>query len=272
MIGWMMYQSQFEPAPGARQPISPAAPAEAESPQTATLEPIEGIDTPAPTRSASARPAVGRAEATAEPPLSMGVEERTLRFEKPLYVAEFTNRGAGLRRWELRGYDTGKADGRQPILMTTSSEPVAVTLATPFTELGIGDLSNAVFEIENEDESGVAFRYRANGITVRKSFILDEDSYSFRMRLEVENTSGAEISPEFTVVWPATQNDSQDFESENIALFHNGSVERTQLSQLGSPGFSTRCSAAEMTAIRIHRRNRLGGNRRDILPGSDPAR
>jgi YidC/Oxa1 family membrane protein insertase len=237
MIGWMMYQSQFEPVPGATAPIQPPTESEVETPQSATLEPTGGIESSTPMADAQASPAARLGEKAAEAAPSMEVEERTLRFEKPLYVAEFTNRGAGLLSWELRGYDTGKAAGRQPILMTTVSEALEITLATPFTELGLGDLSNAVFEIENEDESGVAFRYRANGVTVRKSFLLDEDSYSFRMRLEVENASESEISPVFTVIWPATQNDSQDFESENISLLHNGSVERTPLAQLGSPGF-----------------------------------
>jgi YidC/Oxa1 family membrane protein insertase len=237
MIGWMMYQSQFEPPPSARPPIEPAAESAAGNSQSTALDPVERIEGTPPSRSAEAPAATRPTETAAEVEPENRVEERTIRFEKPLYVAEFSNRGAGLESWELRGYDTGKAGGRQPILMTTVREPVETTLVTPFRELGIGDLSNAVFEIENEDESSVAFRYRANGITVRKSFILDEDSYSFRMRLEVENASGSEISPEFAVVWPATENDSQDFESQSIAVLHNGSVERTQIAQLGSPGF-----------------------------------
>jgi YidC/Oxa1 family membrane protein insertase len=233
MISWMMYQSQFEPVPGATDPEQPVAGTVVDSPQPGSYEPTAGIDpTPPPV---TEKPVAPQEIVAAAP--AMGVEERTLRFEKPLYVAEFTNRGAGLLRWELRGYDTGKADGRKPILMTTVGEPVETTLTTPFSELGLGDLSKAIFEIENEDQNGVAFRYSANGITVRKSFILEEDSYSFRMRLEVENASSSEISPEFAVVWPATRNESQDFETESIALLHNGSVERTQLAQIGSPGF-----------------------------------
>lgn len=235
MIGWMMYQSQFEPAP--KPPTEPSLEGVAQTPQNNDLDPIEGIETRS--QSVATTPVAEVAEKTAAvaPAPPTGVEERTIRFEEPLYVAEFTNRGAGLLSWELRGYDTGKAGGRQPIQMTTVDEAFEVTLATPFSELGLGDLSNAVFEIESEDHSGVAFRYRANGITVRKSFVLEEDSYSFRMRLEVENASDSEIVPEFAIVWPATQREGEDFKSESIALLHDGKVQRNQLSSLGSPGF-----------------------------------
>ncbi|GAG02800.1 unnamed protein product, partial [marine sediment metagenome] len=130
MIGWMMYQSQFEPVPGATAPIQPATEGEAENPQSAILEPIEGVESATPTGSAQARPPAELGEKAVEAAPSMEVEERTLRFEKPLYVAEFTNRGAGLLRWELRGYDTGKAAGRQPIAMTTEGEALEITLTT----------------------------------------------------------------------------------------------------------------------------------------------
>jgi YidC/Oxa1 family membrane protein insertase len=233
MIGWMMYQSQFEPPPGAQQTTAEAPTSEGVSPQPA-LDPSSAIDPPKPIAKPTPAPT---AAATPEIQAESQVEERTLHFEKPLYKAEFTNRGAGLLRWELRGWDTGKAEGHEPIVMTMVGEPVETTLLTPFTELGIGDLSNVTFEIESEDASGVTFRHSANGITVRKSYLLDDDSYSFRMRLEVENASTVEVSPEFGVLWPAAKRDGQDFEQLGFVLLHDGSVERTLVTQLGSPGF-----------------------------------
>ena len=48
--------------------------------------------------------------------------------------------------------------------------PYQGVLVTPFEELGVGDLSEAVFEIEEEVGSSVAFRFTEEGVTVRKIY------------------------------------------------------------------------------------------------------
>jgi YidC/Oxa1 family membrane protein insertase len=235
MLGWMMYQSRFDPPPGASQ-TAPATTELASDPrpasETGSIAP-EG-------RSGEVASPVAPVARGVVPPLAeaaSAVEERSLRFEKPLYIAVLTSRGAALTHWELRGYDTGKAGGERPIVMTTEGESVLHTLVTPFDELGIGDLSNTVFEVESEDASSVTFRHDARGVTVRKTYLLDEESYSFRLRVEVENESGGEIAPEFAVVWPAAQPEGQDFVNESFAVLHEGGVKRTMIAQVGSPGF-----------------------------------
>jgi YidC/Oxa1 family membrane protein insertase len=228
LISWSMYQAQFAPPPGEGVPGERAARRSLETIDEPTHRPPEVV--PAPSQPMIPLPL--------DPAPSMATaEDRILTFEKPLYIAEFATRGGGLRRWVLRAYDHGPAGDHEPIVMTMEQEPVVNTLLTPFLELGLGDLSEAVFEVESEDDAGVHFRYSSNGVTVRKIYTLDEESYVFRLRLEVENASASAVVTEFGVQWPATKRDTQDFKPEAFAVLHAGSVERHPVAQLGSPGF-----------------------------------
>jgi YidC/Oxa1 family membrane protein insertase len=186
---------------------------------------------------AEAAPQLERPSPAIPPPAMSTAEEQTVMFEKPLYIAEFTTRGAGLQRWQLREYDHGPAGDHAPILMTTEREPIETTLLTPFLELGLGDLAQAIFEIESQDETAVIFRYSHNGVTVRKAYTLDDDSYSFRLRVEVENTSPSVITPEFGVQWPAAKSDTQDFKDGAFTVLHDGETENHPVGSLGSAGF-----------------------------------
>ena len=169
-----MYQAQFERPPGEELPTEPTEQRAVEEEQPRPVEIVTDVKEPEPVEA---------------PPAMATAVERTLRVEQPLYIAEFTTRGAGIQRWELRRYDHGRAGDHAPIVITRERKPVGTTLLTPFLELGLGDLAQAVFEVESEDERTVAFRYRHSGVTVRKTYLLDEDSYSFRLRVEVENAS-----------------------------------------------------------------------------------
>jgi YidC/Oxa1 family membrane protein insertase len=223
MLAWMMYQSQFEPlsVPEGDRVASESQEVDLDSDMPAS-EPATGLQPP------PARPMA---------PPERVIEEQVISFEKPLYIAEFTSRGAGLQRWELRGFDLGPAEDDAPIVITPVSDPIMTTLETPFTELGLGDLSEVVFEVENQDSSGVRFRYTRNGVTVRKTYTLDDDSYSFRLRLQVENASESVVSPEFRVRWPAGKRESQEFSTEAFVLINAGDVNRHPVAQLGNPGF-----------------------------------
>jgi YidC/Oxa1 family membrane protein insertase len=222
LVSWSMYQAQFEPPPG-------------ETPRGEPTEQTVSQQAPPPLIEIEA--AVEAEEPAAPPPPMPAAEEKLLRFEKSLYIAEFTTRGAGLQRWELRTYDHGPAGDHVPIAMTVESEPIETTLVTPFAELGLGDLARAIFEVESHDENTVSFRYSQNGVTVRKVFTLDDDSYSLRMRVQVENASSSAIAPQFGVQWPAAKNESQDFKEEAFIVFRAGEIERHPVRGLGSAGF-----------------------------------
>jgi YidC/Oxa1 family membrane protein insertase len=222
LIGWSMYQAQFTPPPGDAPAGEASAPPAIEETQPPLAEIIPPLEEPSPAPPAPSMP---------------GAEEQILTFEKPLYIAEFTTRGAGLRRWQLREFHHGPAGDHAPIIMTTEREPVETTLLTPFLELGLGDLAQALFEIESQDETSVSFRYSRNGVTVRKIYSLDDDSYSFRLRLDVENTSSSPVAPEFGVQWPAAKRETQDFKDESFTLLHDGGVENHAIASLGRGGF-----------------------------------
>jgi YidC/Oxa1 family membrane protein insertase len=225
MLLWGMYQEQY-----AAQPRS--------VPPEVTPEVV--TEKPPPSTSPSSRDFQPAPAETPPTPVALpdpAAEERLLIFEKPLYIAEFTSLGGGLKRWQLRAFDHGPKANHSPIVMTNESDVAETTLLTPMLELGLGDLSRAIFDIESEDGTGVRFRYSRGGVTVRKIYTLGEDPYSIRLRLQVENASSAEVAPEFGVRWPATVRDSQDFSTEAFAVLHEGSVERQPLAQLGSAGF-----------------------------------
>jgi YidC/Oxa1 family membrane protein insertase len=226
LVAWSMYQSQIAPPPGEAPPH--------EIPVTGTDDQVTPGKREAPL--AEVMPEAEALEPISPPPMP-AQEEQILTFEKPLYIAEFTSRGAALRRWQLQDYDHGPTGDHAPIVMTMEHEPIEATLATPFLELGLGDLSQTVFEIESEDTTAVGFRYHRNGITVRKVYTLDDDSYSFRLRLEVENASPTVITPEFGVHWPAAKSDTQDFNQATFAVLHEGAVEKHPIAGIGSVGF-----------------------------------
>jgi len=222
LVSWTMYQAQFAPPPGEAPPEELAAEPVVEDTQ------LPGFKIPR---------EVEEAIPATPPPAMPNAEERILTFEKPLYIADFTTRGAGIHRWQLRTFDHGPAGDHAPIVMTMEREPIETTLLTPFLELGLGDLSQAIFEVESQDETAVSFRYSQNGVTVRKVYTLDDDSYSFRLWMQVENTSPSEITPAFGVQWPAAKRNTQDFKDEAFALLHIGEVETHPVAGLGRAGF-----------------------------------
>jgi len=223
MLLWGMYEQQY--APPARPPATASEP---EAP--APVAPTEASGELAPLPPSEPAPAPAEAPAAS-------VAEKISHFEKPLYIAEFTNRGGALQHWQLRGYDTGKREGSEPIEITPEDPSLGPALLTPLTELGLGDLSGATFEIEREDASGVQYRDSRNGVTLRKIYTLVEDSYVFRLRIQVENSGAESVSPEFGIRWPASVRDSQDFNAESFVWLDGDGVSRHAVAGIGSPGF-----------------------------------
>ncbi len=206
-----------EPPPGAPPPSSEAPELPAAK---STLPPL--------TR-AEALPAPTKAEVL--PPGDR------LRYETPLYRAELDTRGAGIVHWELRRFDSGDRAGSEPIVLTTGREPLATVLATSFDELGLGDLSRELFQVEEQNAGVFAFLLERQGVVVRKTFEFQEDSYAFELRVEVENHSQRSIAPRFAVNWPAQMAPGQDFREQSLGVLHDGSVQREALAAFGKSGF-----------------------------------
>jgi YidC/Oxa1 family membrane protein insertase len=165
------------------------------------------------------------------------VAERSIPIETALYSAVLTNRGAGISSWKLNEFRETSDPSAPRINLVTGVEAGKVSLATPFTELGIGDFSNRVFEIVSEDGSTVSFEARENGVTLRKTFTFDSEGYSFRLRVEVLNESTASIAPRFQIDIPAYHHPADDFREQALAALQDGSRVAKPIQGLGGGGF-----------------------------------
>lgn len=161
----------------------------------------------------------------------------TIRVETPLYEVELTTRGAGIRRWSLKTYREGSRDDRRDMVLTTGEPPFDTAMVTRFAELKRGDIGSAVFRLVTNDGSEVIFDLIRDGVTIRKSFRFDADSYSFRLRVDIENRSEETIAPRFGVLWPAHTRDGIDFREQALAVLHAGDIEKELIGGFGKAGF-----------------------------------
>jgi YidC/Oxa1 family membrane protein insertase len=197
-----------------------------------------GLDEPGPAGSGDAplAPAPEASEPVRQAaPSEPEPEESVLRFDRPLYRAELTSRGGALRYWELAEFDTG-GDAPEPIVLTTGQPPHEAVAVTPFVELGFGDLGQAVWEVEAQDSGGASFVLERQGVRLRKHWRF-EDSYTFRLRIDLENGSGADVTTSFAIGWPAHAAEGNDFREQALVALHEGSLEQQLLQGLGKGGF-----------------------------------
>jgi YidC/Oxa1 family membrane protein insertase len=157
--------------------------------------------------------------------------------DTPLFLAELDTRGGVLRRFELKGYRVAPAEGTPPLVLTTGAPPYANALATPFRELGLGDLSRVEFAPSAPDAHTVSFRWEREGVLVEKVYRFEPDSYAFELRLSVQNGSQRSIGPRYGLSWPAHAVADQDFREQAFTVLHQGGLVREPVDSFGSPGF-----------------------------------
>jgi len=210
---------QTSPTEQAATPSPEPSPFSAATPQRAPSQP--------------AGPSQIASQQTAQPT----IREREISIETPLYTAVLSNRGAGIASWKVNGFHEKPAPDSPLVDLVTSQAVGKPTLLTPFSELGIGDLSDRVFQVVSEDASKVSFETRDRGITLRKTFSFDSDSYSFRLAIEVANDSAASIAPRFEIDLPAHLNPADDFRDQALAALEDGSSRAVPLKSIGAGGF-----------------------------------
>jgi YidC/Oxa1 family membrane protein insertase len=187
-----------------------------------------------PTQTAAAVPPPMEAPAVAmaEAPVAREAEERVV-VERPLYTAMLSSYGGALREWVLREYDDATQPGHPAISIT--SEPIEPSLATPFAELGLGDLSLTPYAVRRPDENTVEFQAEwGGGIRVRKTYRFEPDGYGARLSIEVHNGTAAPIQPEFGVTWPATRGIGADYSQFEVAVYAADEVQRFAVAPLPS--------------------------------------
>jgi YidC/Oxa1 family membrane protein insertase len=175
----------------------------------------------------------------APPPRSREVAEQApsgelIEVGRPLYSARLDPRGAVIARWELTDYTDEYDD---PIVLIDAERGPAGAAATPLLELGFGDLSQAVWRVEEQGTESYAFEFEQDGVRIHKLYSFESDSYTFRLLVEIENGSDGAIRPRFLVDWPASVREGNDFREHALAAMHRGDVKKEMLAGLGSPGF-----------------------------------
>jgi len=221
---WMLWQGEARRNRSTQEPL-PAA-------QEIAREPASPMAGPLP-------------ELTAEPKTPDAVESedtepvsgKTIRIERPLYTVELNSKGAGIELWSLLEYEEGTKDTRRPIVLTTGEAPFAMALVTSFSELDRGDLARAVFDVVEEEGSVVAFELERGGVTIRKTYDFEGDSYTFHLRVDVLNASDSAIAPRFAIDWPAHAREGADFREQALAVLHQGDVDSELIQGLGTAGF-----------------------------------
>jgi YidC/Oxa1 family membrane protein insertase len=207
-----------EPAAGASAEATPEAPA-----QRFGELPGEPVD---------ALPEVSRTAAEPDAGLPAGTE---IRIDEPLYDATLTSRGGALEFWELHEYDDAHGD---PVVLVRNGDGPGAVGVTPFLELGLGDLSRKDWQVVSEGGREVGFALEEGGISVRKTWEFDADSYSFRLRLDVTNGTDAVVAPRFLVDWPVGARGEQEFKQQGFVVLQDGKVQRKPLASAGSAGIT----------------------------------
>jgi YidC/Oxa1 family membrane protein insertase len=224
------------------QILQPPPPKPPPTPQTPTATgPERGVEQAPTTETTAPR------KALPSTPGSDGSAPQIARVETPLYSAELSTRGAGLVSWKLVKYRDSTAKDAGPVELVTPGANDEVALATPFLELGLGDLTLASFRLVSHDDATVVFEYTASGLTVRKTFAFDRDRYEARLAIEVRNDSQQTVNPGFGVVWPMVQRGAPKYFDERLSVMHEGSVHRIPVGSVGDPGVLARLTGSSGT-------------------------
>ncbi|HZO08266.1 MAG TPA: membrane protein insertase YidC [Myxococcota bacterium] len=229
LTAWMIYSGPGAKPRGASEP----AQAEAQRAPEPAEKPVESAEAPA-------LPEPPRAEGEVPTPSAQpGVADsgEVVEIDTPLVRAELDSIGGVLRHLELKGFRVAPSPDSPPLALTTGRGAFANALASPFRELGIGDLSRVDFEVERSEGDRVEFRYASGGISVRKSYDFDPESYAFELRVAVENHSDRPIGPRYGLSWPAEVTPGIDFREQSLATLHDGSVTLQPLADFGRRGF-----------------------------------
>ena len=127
-------------------------------------------------------------------------------------------RGAAIESWQLTEYTDPKG---ARVLMVPEPSHVGPLAVTPFLELGLGDLSQAIWRIEERNANSIAFSREQDGVALRKVYSVDPDGYSMRLRIDVVNGSTRSISPRFLVDWPVEARHDRDFKDQMLAALND---------------------------------------------------
>ena len=141
------------------------------------------------------------------PPTPENREARQIRVETPLYTALFTEKGGALDDLILKDYHETTAKD-SPLKDMIAEAARKIPLQTGWVGKSLPGMENAIYELgTSQDEiqvqntpQTIEFRYtNALGITIRKEFTFQPDSYLMGMKVTIVNHSAAAIDGKPTV-------------------------------------------------------------------------
>ncbi len=229
---WGSYQEKKYPS---STPVPQQLETEGETTHTST--PTEAPAVPAPTPTPAGIESVTPAAAPAAAPDARS-DEQIIEISNDLYRAEFSSYGGSLRYFELLQYENRTPEGAEPVVLTWFDSAMELALATPFQELGFGDLSRAEYRVTQPDFDVLIFERVQQGIMLRKTYRFTPDSYAFSLTLEVINNSDRSVVPKFEVRWPAHV-ESEKFvrNQQSLIVYQDGEFEDELLGGFGGAGF-----------------------------------
>jgi YidC/Oxa1 family membrane protein insertase len=236
LTAWAIWQGEHRARnipPGEGAVVETPAPEDESSPEGSS------VPAPAPVLAPAAKTTPLRSTPVAPSPPLPESPEKVEKVETSLFSAELSTWGAGLTSWTLAQYRDHSTEGWPAVELTTLAAD-QVALATPFPELGLGDLSRAPFRVERRGPLDLGFRYESAGIVVRKVYTFDDESYAFRLRIAVDNGSDRVIEPAFEAEWPEHVRRNPDFADQMLIALAEGDVERAAVATVGKPGFFSR--------------------------------
>jgi YidC/Oxa1 family membrane protein insertase len=185
--------------------------------------------TPAP-----AAPATPPAVAEAAAPLVADTAERDVRVETRDVIAVFTNRGARLKSWRVKGYLDQQRQPQELVEREIAGQPLPFTLRTTDDAVS-ATLNNGLYIVSGAPAGGeiaspvdVGFEYRdSGGVSAVKTFHFDPASYVVTYHGTIKHGDRT-LSP--AIVWgPAvgdTGEQSSYVKKAEGLLFENGKVVR----------------------------------------------
>lgn len=156
-------------------------------------------------------------------------DEEIIEFRTRLVDARFTTHGAALVSWALKEFEVAEELGSLPVQLVTFDAARQPSLATPFEELGFGDLSRGAYRAEQPDARTLVFTREQGGVRIRKTYFLREDDYLFRLHLELENRSNRHLRATFRTRWPAMMREESGFRDYSLAALSDGSLEQAPI-------------------------------------------
>ncbi len=159
---------------------------------------------------------VGAAQATPSTPAVTAHDEQFTTVENERFKIIFTNRGAQVKNWILKGYyDTGGYAGGHPLDMVQPQ--VAARFGFPlslytYEPALTAQLNQALYQPSATGicplaPNTLAFHYAANGLDVMKTFRFDS-SYVVTVEAEVKRNG---VPLRALVAWPAGLGDMEEF-------------------------------------------------------------